>query len=39
MSGGQTIVANLFYNMSRRIMGLVSLWVCVAFDIVVDIKF
>ena len=32
VSGGQTTVANLFYNMSRRTVGLVGLWDCVAFD-------
>ncbi|MFC2662995.1 MAG: protease Lon-related BREX system protein BrxL, partial [Eubacterium sp.] len=39
VSGGQTTVANLFYNMSRRTMGLVGLWDCVAFDEVAGIKF
>lgn len=32
VSGGQTTVANLFYNMGRKTVGLVSLWDCVAFD-------
>ena len=32
ISGGQTTVANLFYNMARRTVGLVGLWDCVAFD-------
>ena len=32
VSGGQTTVANLFYNMNRRTVGLVGLWDCVAFD-------
>lgn len=39
ISGGQTTVANLFYNMSRRQVGLVSLWDCVAFDEVAGINF
>ena len=39
VSGGQTTVANLFYNMSRRSVGLVGLWDCVAFDEVAGIKF
>ena len=32
VSGGQTTVANLFYNMGRHTMGLVGMWDCVAFD-------
>jgi len=39
VSGGQTTVANLFYNMSNRTVGLVGLWDCVAFDEVAGIKF
>lgn len=39
ISGGQTTVANLFYNMGRKTVGLVGLWDCVAFDEVVGIKF
>lgn len=39
VSGGQTTVANLFYNMSRKIVGLVGLWDCVAFDEVAGINF
>ena len=39
VSGGQTTVANLFYNMSKRTIGLVGLWDCVAFDEVAGIKF
>ena len=39
VSGGQTTVANLFYNMGRKTMGLVGLWDCVAFDEVAGIKF
>ena len=39
VSGGQTTVANLFYNMGRRQVGLVGLWDCVAFDEVAGIKF
>ncbi len=39
VSGGQTTVANLFYNMSRHTMGLVGLWDCVAFDEVAGIRF
>lgn len=39
VSGGQTTVANLFYNMARHTMGLVGLWDCVAFDEVAGINF
>ncbi len=39
VSGGQTTVANLFYNMGRRTIGLVGLWDCVAFDEVAGINF
>ena len=39
VSGGQTTVANLFYNMGRKTVGLVGLWDCVAFDEVAGIKF
>ena len=39
VSGGQTTVANLFYNMSRKSIGLVGLWDCVAFDEVAGINF
>lgn len=39
VSGGQSTVANLFYNMSSRQVGLVGLWDCVAFDEVAGIKF
>ena len=39
VSGGQTTVANLFYNMGRRTIGLIGLWDCVAFDEVAGIKF
>ena len=39
VSGGQTTVANLFYNMSRKAVGLVGLWDCVAFDEVAGINF
>ncbi len=39
VSGGQTTVANLFYNMGRRTVGLVGLWDCVAFDEVAGITF
>ena len=39
VSGGQTTVANLFYNMGRRTVGLVGLWDCVAFDEVAGIRF
>ncbi len=39
ISGGQTSVANLFYNMGTRTVGLVGLWDCVAFDEVAGIKF
>ena len=39
VSGGQTTVANLFYNMSKRTIGLVGLWDCVAFDEVAGIHF
>ena len=36
VSGGQTTVANLFYNMGRKTVGL---WDCVAFDEVAGIRF
>lgn len=39
VSGGQTTVANLFYNMGRKAVGLVGLWDCVAFDEVAGISF
>lgn len=39
ISGEQTTVANLFYNMGRKSVGLVGLWDCVAFDEVAGIKF
>ncbi len=39
VSGGQTTVANLFYNMSSKKVGLVGLWDCVAFDEVAGITF
>ncbi len=39
VSGGQTTVANLFYNMARKQVGLVGLWDCVAFDEVAGIRF
>lgn len=39
ISGGQTTVANLFYNMGSKTVGLVGLWDCVAFDEVAGIKF
>lgn len=38
LSGGQTTVANLFYNMSNRTVGLVGLWDVVAFDEVAGIN-
>lgn len=39
VSGGQTTVANLFYNMGKKSIGLVGLWDCVAFDEVAGIRF
>ena len=39
VSGGQTTVANLFYNLARRQVGLVGLWDVVAFDEVAGIHF
>jgi ATP-dependent Lon protease len=39
VSGGQTTVANLFYNMGRKTIGLVGLWDCVTFDEVAGIHF
>ena len=39
VSGGQTTVANLFYNMSSRQIGLVGMWDVVAFDEVAGIRF
>lgn len=38
ISGGQTTVANLFYNMGRHTVGLVSTWDVVAFDEVAGIN-
>jgi ATP-dependent Lon protease len=32
ISGGQSRVANLFYNMSTKQVGLVGMWDTVAFD-------
>ena len=32
ISSGHTSVANLFYNLSRRTIGLVGHWDCIAFD-------
>jgi len=39
ISGGQTTVANLFYNMARNTVGLVGHWDVVAFDEVAGISF
>lgn len=39
VSGGQSTVANLFYNMSTRKVGLVGMWDTVAFDEVAGIQF
>lgn len=39
VSGGQTTVANLFYNMANKKVGLVGLWDVVAFDEVAGITF
>ena len=39
VSGGQTTVANLFYNMGQKKIGLVGMWDCVAFDEVAGITF
>lgn len=39
ISGGQTTVANLFYNMGNKTIGLVGMWDCVAFDEVAGITF
>ena len=39
VSGAQTTVPNLFYNMGRKTVGLVGLWDCVAFDEVAGIHF
>lgn len=39
VSGGQSTVANLFYNMTTRKVGLVGMWDCVAFDEVAGIRF
>lgn len=38
ISGGQTTVANLFYNMGRHTVGLVGTWDVVAFDEVAGIN-
>ena len=39
VSGGQTTVDNLFYNMGQKKIGLVGMWDCVAFDEVAGITF
>ena len=39
ISDGQTTVANLFYNLARRTVGLVGVWDVVAFDEVAGISF
>lgn len=39
ISGGQSTVANLFYNMTTKKIGLVGLWDAVAFDEVAGINF
>lgn len=39
VSGGQTTVANLFYNMTTKKVGLIGLWDVVAFDEVAGISF
>lgn len=39
LSGGQTTVANLFYNMAKKQVGLVGYWDVVAFDEIAGIKF
>lgn len=39
ISGGQTTVANLFYNLNTKAIGLVGLWDVVAFDEVAGISF
>ncbi len=39
ISGGQTTVANLFYNLSSNRVGLVGVWDVVAFDEVAGISF
>ena len=39
VSGGQATVANLFYNLARREVGLVGVWDIVAFDEVAGISF
>jgi len=39
VSGGQTTVPNLFYNMNTHKVGLVGLWDTVAFDEVAGIRF
>lgn len=39
MSGGQTTVSNLFYNMGTRRVGLIGHWDCIAFDEVAGMSF
>ena len=39
VSGGKTTVANMFYNMATRRIGLVGLWDAVAFDEVAGVRF
>ncbi len=38
VSGGQTTVSNLFYNLNTRTPGLASFWDCVTFDEVAGIQ-
>ena len=39
MHSGQTTVADLFYNMTSKTVGLVGMWDCVAFDEAASITF
>lgn len=39
ISGGQTSISSLFYNLTRKTMGLVGNWDCIAFDEIAGMGF
>ena len=39
ISGGQTSISSLFYNMNRKMVGLVGNWDCIAFDEIAGMGF
>lgn len=39
ISGGQTSISSLFYNMTRKTIGLVGNWDCIAFDEIAGMGF